>query len=866
MQTIGTRNRDARDRSGVRASGVLGSLITGALLAVCASPQPCAQADTPPFATELFGTNISRFAAGDIDGDGDLDVVIAAGSAEILLNDGNGRLSPGGSVDFGYPVLAVVLAHADGDAHLDLGVTGGIASAQFAWASGDGSATFGTPVGTTAGLPPGNALSVGDANGDTFVDLLFGTYVVPGDGAGGFGAGFGVPLGDTPLDATLVDLDGDGHQDLVTADFGDGVGPGSSGGSVSVALSNGSGFFVLPGTLYPIPHAGFDAAVADLDGNGTQDILSAHGQGGLWMLMGDGLGGFSAPVQVPAGPASATSIDLADVNADGFPDALLGSGSKTTAVMLADGNGGLLPAVDHFVGNASTAVRLLDLSGDGVLDIVTANSNGLALARGEGAGQFATFNQPELFDELQAIARGDLDGDGHLDVVTVGDDGVRGRLIVLLGDGAGQLVPSFDLDLAPTAVDVALGDVDGDGDLDAVTAHGDGDLFSLAIGDGAGGFATPLVTNAGAPVHACALADVDGDGDRDLVLAGDALGLELRPGDGEGAFGTPTAWSWASDDLLLADVDGDGDLDALGTFEDDFDLDHSVLVRTNDGAGDFAGGITAWPVPARPAAIVVTDLDADGHADLVTANDSPGSVSVLRGDGAGGFGASTEFAHPASGSLLHNAIEAADINRDGHLDLVSVSGVRDSVTVWYGDGSAGFDDVREFQAGNVPVDLTRGDFDENGMPDLVTVDRGVFVEPTTLSVLLNLGEQGPWFDLGQGLGGTHGTPLLDGLGSLTAGEPLTLTLSGALENSVAWLVIGIAELNAAFKGGVLVPDPSPPGLTVALPVDGAGQLTVGGNWPAGVPSGFVSYYQAWIVDGAGPLGFAASHAVRATTP
>ena len=121
-------------------------------------------------------------------------------------------------------------------------------------------------------------------------------------------------------------------------------------------------------------------------------------------------------------------------------------------------------------------------------------------------------------------------------------------------------------------------------------------------------------------------------------------------------------------------------------------------------------------------------------------------------------------------------------------------------------------------------------------------------------------------DLGQGLAGTHGTPALTGEGTLLPHTPLALTLGGALENTTAWLVLGFAELGAPFKGGTLVPDPSPPALIVALPTGPAGALALPGSWPAGIPSGFSLYAQAWVQDPAGPVGFAASNAVHGTVP
>jgi hypothetical protein len=123
---------------------------------------------------------------------------------------------------------------------------------------------------------------------------------------------------------------------------------------------------------------------------------------------------------------------------------------------------------------------------------------------------------------------------------------------------------------------------------------------------------------------------------------------------------------------------------------------------------------------------------------------------------------------------------------------------------------------------------------------------------------------GCWKDLGLGLAGVNGAPVLAGTGTLLAGEPLTLALGNAKPSSSAALIVGFDQLNAPFKGGTLVPTVNL--LIAGLPVDGAGSLLLPANWPAGLPSDFSLYFQAWVADAAGPHGFSASNGLSATTP
>jgi hypothetical protein len=121
-----------------------------------------------------------------------------------------------------------------------------------------------------------------------------------------------------------------------------------------------------------------------------------------------------------------------------------------------------------------------------------------------------------------------------------------------------------------------------------------------------------------------------------------------------------------------------------------------------------------------------------------------------------------------------------------------------------------------------------------------------------------------WYDLGNGLSGTSGTPILTGDGTLKAGELVTLTLSNAAPLSSSALIVGFAQINAPFKGGTLVPSANI--IFFGLPIDAGGQQELIAPWPNGAPSRFSFYFQHWVTDAGGPLGFAASNGLRAKTP
>jgi hypothetical protein len=123
-----------------------------------------------------------------------------------------------------------------------------------------------------------------------------------------------------------------------------------------------------------------------------------------------------------------------------------------------------------------------------------------------------------------------------------------------------------------------------------------------------------------------------------------------------------------------------------------------------------------------------------------------------------------------------------------------------------------------------------------------------------------IGDPEPWESVGHALAGTHGEPLLVGTGSLIGGAPLTLAVSQARENTLAVGVVGFSNLNLPLLGGVLVPTPEV--LLNGLATDANGNLVYGTTWPVGMPAGLDVYCQFWLLDPAGPQGFAASNGVR----
>ncbi|WP_080056535.1 FG-GAP-like repeat-containing protein [Spirosoma aerolatum] len=353
--------------------------------------------------------------------------------------------------------------------------------------------------------------------------------------------------------------------------------------------------------------------------------------------------------------------------------------------------------LDPAVGESPWGVALGDVDGDGDLDMLTANhdSDNVSVRLNDGMGNFTTppsNPDPAVGNGPYNVALGDVDGDGDLDLLTA--NSISDNVSVRLNDGMGNFTPpSFNPDPAvgESPWGMALGDVDGDGDLDLLCANAYSNNVSVRLNDGQGNFTAPP-TNPDPAVEigpvSVVLGDVDGDSDLDMLTANsNSNTVSVRLNDGQGNFTAPPtnpdpAVEFGPYSVALGDVDGDGDLDML-TANIAYD---NVSVRLNVGMGNFIAPPTN-PDPAvgdYPYHIALGDVDADGDLDLVTANYFSDNVSVRLNDGTGNFTAPTTNPNPAVGDGPLS-VALGDVDGDGDLDLLCANRLSNTVSVRLND-------------------------------------------------------------------------------------------------------------------------------------------------------------------------------------
>jgi len=369
------------------------------------------------------------------------------------------------------------------------------------------------------------------------------------------------------------------------------------------------------------------------------------------------------------------------------------------------------------------AAALGDLDSDGDLDAYLANgkNEGLALDTvwfNDGDGTFHQCIQQELEAETHAIALGDLDGDGDLDAVI----DVTGAGVVGLNDGNGKFIYRRRYlhanDSGAYTFSPALGDLDGDGDLDLVLGGCCGATRSppgqepalhpsfnmVWLNDGHGQFLDTGQRLGLLGTESVALGDLDGDGDLDIF---DANAGSLVDGTGEPERCQPNVvWlnngrgqftdsgqrlgEGESRAVALGDLDGDGDLDAFVANR------FANRVWLNDGLGHFSASERALAhgstqlVP--PGVAMLGDLDGDGDLDAFSAGRGFAEVWLNQGGAqsstAGGFERSQRFSHS-----IWFASTLGDVDGDGDLDLFA--GLLERATrVWLNDGTGRFVEKR----------------------------------------------------------------------------------------------------------------------------------------------------------------------------
>jgi len=678
-------------------------------------------------------TNGVAIEKGDFDGDGILDLVVpnfTIGSLKINFLKGNGdaTFDPPTLVEGGSRPSALRAGDYNGDGDLDL-LVANFSPANVSLIFGNGNGTFQPAVNYTPGIGP-RSIDIGDLNGDGAIDFVvglnsggFNVFLNTVVSLGTFASGGYFSMASATNGIKVADFNNDGNQDVATANEG--------GANVTLRFGNGAGSF---GALfgYLTGSSCYEIGIGDFNADGLIDIASSNRLGNsISVLINTGAGVYAAAANYTCGE-SPYGLDIADLDNDGFLDIAVVNGQTNTLSVFKGLTGGafLAHVQSNLIGNPRDLI-IGNFDGNGNLDIAISTFIGqvVTVLPGNGTTSYPDTRTFDAAGSPRGIATADFNGDTNNDMIVVSN--ATNQLRFYSGNGLGSfgLPTVFSLGAGPMAV--AVGDVNNNGTQDAVSVNGTAGTISVLLGNGSGSFGVASSFSCNANPTDIALADVNNDGNLDVLVTNTANQFSVLLGTGSGSFGSPTTYATGAGptSIIVRNLNTDTFKDVVVTNGGT----NTISVFMNLGSGTFGTG-TTYTVQTAPSDADAGDIDNDGDLDLVISNFGSSSFTRYLNNGAGVFSASaTTFLSAAEAS----SIKLGDFNLDGNLDVAmsyKISTVSTGiVALFLGNGVGGFALYNRFSTGVGPREIIIGNFSNDGRLDIAAVNE----TSNTFTVLLN---------------------------------------------------------------------------------------------------------------------------------
>jgi uncharacterized protein (TIGR03437 family) len=328
------------------------------------------------------------------------------------------------------------------------------------------------------------------------------------------------PAGSSPVSVVVANFDQNPIPDLAVAD--------AVGKTITVLLGTGLGAF-KPGVSFPLTASPNAMAVGDFNRDGIPDLAIANtNENTVTILLGDGSGSFkpgpNSPIAVPGSP---DAVAVGDFNGDGFLDLAIASrAGNSVTVLLGDPNGAFKTETGSPfpVGTSPSSVAVGDFNGDNMPDLAVTNEldDTVTVLLNQGASGFTPApGSPFIVGTNPAsVVAGDFNGDGVLDVAIA--NLTTNNVTILLGFGNGGFTPvGASIPVGTKPFSMALADFNQDGFPDLAVANSGGNKVTVLLGNGMGGFTaaigSPFLTES-SPLSV-AVGDFNGDGKPDFVTA-----------------------------------------------------------------------------------------------------------------------------------------------------------------------------------------------------------------------------------------------------------------------------------------------------------------------------------------------------------
>ncbi len=728
------------------------------------------------------GTSPVNIVTGDFDGDGKADVAVTNNGSttmSILRNlSANGSISLAGKIDFttGASPLGIAAGDIDGDGKLDIAVTNSSAAtvSVFRNTSSIGSissGSFAAKVDFTTGTSP-SGVSIGDIDGDGKPDILVGNTSsntlslfrnIASSGSlttGSLEAKVDYTTGTGANYIALGDLDGDGKVDIAVSNLtSNTVSLFRNANSAAGSFTSGSLAAKVDLVTGNSPNIVW---IGDLDGDGRPEIATNNYNGlNASIMRGSNppptITAVSPNTAIPGSTITLTGYSFNTTAANnkvyfGATRATVTAASATTLTVTTPTGATYMPV--------TVTDSIAGLSGSAKLSFTPTYNNGSFVP---GLINYASRTTFTSVVNPNSIAFGDFDGDGKTDMAVV-SQATTSTLSIFRNTSttgsmtSGSFAAKVDFTLGNNANGIAVADLDRDGKLDIVVNNQSSNTVSIFRNTATAGsittssLATRVDISVGANPTSVALGDVDGDGRPEILVTNSSANtvsvmrnISVQGAITTGSFSSSVTYATGTTprDVVLGDINGDGKAEMIVTNQGA----NTISVFTNtSGAGSISIASFAAKVDfttgTTPVYVAVGDFDRDGKSDLAVTNQGANTVSVFLNThtsgniSTGSLAAKVDFAVGASPLML----AIGDVDGDSKPDIATANSGTTTLSILRNTSTTGsissgsFATKTDFTTASSPYGIAIGDLDGDGLSDIAIAEIN---SSTTISVLRN---------------------------------------------------------------------------------------------------------------------------------